>query len=300
MKGSYMDIIVRRTEEYFTKIMQCNLLTIDSVKKYLKKDNVFNSLNSFRFSDNYLMLSKKVYSSLSENPLLINEIEKVSKSIHIDETYLSQISNRLPVDNRKIEVCTGITGFDCAAGAYGNTIYFGLEWFCNPDTVGIVEGDYRYKYMKILSASIDAFFMESIPHEMVHILSEKPDVNNNMFRILEEGRACYVTHLLFPEWPLHKVLPMKNDDIDLIRKNEEDFLKVVREMYLHDAENAIKMMFSPVGEIMDVGLSGYYIAYKIFERKFSNELDIENRIRLIMRFTDCDELLNDFVSMSNS
>lgn len=291
-----MDIVVRRTEEYFTKSIQCNLLTKESVENYLRKDNAFDSLDGFRFKDNYLTLSQKVYRALSENPLLINEVEKISKSIHIDESYLNQISNKLPVNNTSVDICTGITGFDCAAGAYGNTIYFGLEWFCNPDIVGINKDDYRYKYMVSLSRSLDDFFLEAIPHEMVHILSEKTDTDNNMFRILEEGRACYVTHLLFPDWPLHKVLPMENGDIDLVQKNEEDFLKIARELYLHDAENAIKMLFSPTGEIMNVGLSGYYISYKLFERKFDKELDIEARIRLIMKFTDCNDLLNDFVS----
>jgi len=55
-------------------------------------------------------------------------------------------------------------------------------------------------------------------------MSVKPDNDEFMFRIIEEGRACYVTHLLNLDWTLDKVLPMNRFDLDQAVENEDELM----------------------------------------------------------------------------
>jgi hypothetical protein len=296
-----MQIIVKRTEEDLFNIIKNQPLSLKSIREYLELNDAFKHLEEFRFNDDYNILSNNIYKSLKDIPKLRDEINALASSVHIDTQYLSNVVDKLTKkSDTKITICTGVTGFDCAAGAYDRTIYIGLEWFCNPDILGISKDDYRYPYMCLLSNNITNFMQETLPHEMVHILSKKPDENSLAFRIIEEGRACYVTSLIFPEWDISKVLPMSCEDLSMAMENEEELIKVANESLEINSSETVRKMFSPTGKLMDIGLSGYYLSFILFGRIFGNIDNIEDRIGIIMNYSDGDEVLLEFKLMINS
>lgn len=61
------------------------------------------------------------------------------------------------------------TGFDSALSAYGNNIYVGLEWFANPDLIGIREDHPIYGIVKYLHNKGWNFVASNLVHELVHL-----------------------------------------------------------------------------------------------------------------------------------
>ena len=288
-----MDIKLVHSEVKFFKHLDNKELTIELIRRHIQMDSYLYPLEKYRFKDNYKTLSKNLYKSLIKYPKLKGEIKNVSNSLNIDIEYiLSSIKKLGDIINYKkpINVCTAITGFDCAAGAYGDTIYFGLEWLTNPDNVGVSTTDYRYDFMFMLSARVNEFVEETIPHEVVHIMSIKPADDDFMFRIIEEGRACYVTHLLNPEWSLEKIMPMNIIDLEHLIENEEELMRVAYQELSNDMEKTIKNLFSPIGQFMTVKLGGYYLAYKLIEKCFMDIDSFEEKVIQIMKFTDGKQL----------
>ena len=301
--GEIMDINIIRSEVEFFKSRQKNTESIDALKSYFKSEKSLDSLEQYRFDDDYRTLGSKIYQMIEDFPVIVDEVQLIASMLNIDEEYISNSIKKLRRAigySESINICTTLTGFDCAAGAYGNTIYFGLEWFTNPDAVGIKCTDYRYKYMKMLHNKIDDFVEETVPHEIVHLMSVKPDSDNFMFRIIEEGRACYVTHLLNPDWTLNKILPMDDKDISTAIENEEQLMKLVHKSLSVDPDSSIKQLFSPMGRFMDIGLAGYYIAYKLIEKYFDEITDFDEKLSKIMKFTNSDDLYRQLARLSNS
>lgn len=298
-----MDIKLVHSEVNFLNKLDNKELNLEMIKSHMQMDSYFYPLEKYRFKDDYKTLSKNLYESLIKFPKLKDEIKKVSKSLDIDIEYIENSVRKLSeiIEYKKsINVCTAITGFDCAAGAYGDTIYFGLEWLVNPEIVGVPSSDYRYDFMLMLSSRVNEFVEESIPHEIVHIMSAKPDNDDSMFRIIEEGRACYVTHLLNPEWSLEKVLPMNQYDLKQAVDNEDELIRFAYLELCNDMEKTVRSLFSPIGEFMNIKLVGYYLAYKLFEKLFSDIESLDEKIINIMKFTDGNQLFELLSSDNNS
>jgi len=301
--GGYMDINLIHSGKKFIQKAENKVITVELVKSYLKSESSYDQLETFRFNDDYESLTNKIYNSFIEYPKLQNEIKILSNSIRFDKNYILKSAmklNGIVNYNKPIDICIGITGFDCAVGAYGNTIYFGLEWFASPKKVGVNVSDYRYEFMLMLNSRVNDFVEETIPHEIVHIMSNKPKNDDFMFRVIEEGRACYVTHLLNPTWPLEKVLPMNINDMELAIKNEMELVNLVSSQLSNDANNTIKNLFSPMGKFMSIQLAGYYLSYKLIEKYFEDIHNIDEKINHIMSFTNGELLYQELLNYNNS
>jgi len=89
-----------------------------------------------------------------------------------------------------------VTGFDSAVSAYSWSIYVGLEWFIEPNVLGLREEDPLRTVLSWLSRDPTGSIASSAIHELVHILTPKLTGDPLLARLLEEGRAVYIAWLL--------------------------------------------------------------------------------------------------------
>lgn len=146
-------------------------------------------------------------------------------------------------------------------------VFFGPKW---TDLGGFSDGtmliDLAHEANQNLN-DIQQFF----PHEINHqIYSNTIKMNNNavLYRILDEGFACYVSYLFHKGGTtIADELVYSDAEYNLCVENEQELITLLRESYTSDSENLSDNFANRDYHFLDKfpGAIGYYIGFRIVE-----------------------------------
>ena len=266
-----MRVIIYRTEKKLLKIMRHNLLSSEKdIEEFLKQEKLIENFVLERFNGNCNKLAKLIYDAIKLFPNLLVEGNKIKVVLNPEEI-IKRISPIAQISQyeRNLEVVTFISGFDSAQCAYRNTIYYGIEWFVPPENIGMRKNNPIYRYLKELSQNPTKYIIGSIIHEFMHIAAPKVEGRSKLFtHLIEEGRACYITHLLNPELKLSDVLYMRDHEIEWCDRNLSILIKDLAKYVEKDDVNdeILASYFSPSKKLYGISRTGYFLGYFLVKK----------------------------------
>lgn len=288
-----MNFKLHRTEKRLNKIFQeVKKLSPEIIRlKYLEKEPIIFDFSNGRFNDKYKSLSLKIYKAIEQYPEIKTHLQKISEEVDINEKYinnkLEKLINILDY-TETFNIVTFFSGFDSAASQYGNSIYFGLEWFINPDLMDIPKDNPIYKHLKRISFNPIKFIDETLVHEFVHLITDRVKSNDDFYwHLIEEGRAVYIANLIEPSYELP---PLNKDGVEWCSNNKEFLLKKMRETINNRNYNEYPNFFSPQGNIKGYSFTGYYVGYFLLKKYVENESSIERKINKLVRLQSSEEI----------
>lgn len=254
--------------------------------KHMKKTLDYNELLKFcmdnerflksyveakEFKDGFKDFSLSLYNSIVNYPNILNEIDRVTSNIVINrkkiEAKLSFLSN-LSDYNKNLDIIMFFGGFNDGICAYGDNIYYGMEWFINPENINMNSDEIIYKYLKQYSINPKDIIYNTVIHEFIHICSwEIEDKSNPIWHLIEEGRAAYITNQLDKRDDLG--LLMNDNDLNWCKKNEKYLFNEMFRVISENDENKYFDFISPRKNICGISRTGYFIGYKLIEAYIS-------------------------------
>ena len=170
---------------------------------------------------------------------------------------------------------------------YGDNIYYGMEWFINPDNIKMKNDEILYNYLKQYSINPKDIIYNTVIHEFIHICSsEIKDKSNCIWHLIEEGRAAYITNQLDKRDDLG--LLMNKEDLKWCKENEKYLFNEMFNAISKNDENKYLDFISPRKDICGVSRTGYFIGYKLIET-YMNTLDKLNEKEKIKKLLCANE-----------
>ena len=219
------------------------------------------------FKQGFKDFSLSLYNSMIKYPNILNEIDNVSSNIIIDKNYiedklsfLSELSNY----NKSLDIIMFYGGFNDGICTYGDNIYYGVEWFIDPDKIKMKNDEIIYNYLKQYSINPKDIIYNTVIHEFIHICSsEIEDKSNCIWHLIEEGRAAYITNQLDKRDDLG--LLMNKEDLKWCKENQKYLFNEMLKVISKNDENKYLDFISPRKNICGVSRTGYFIGYKLIE-----------------------------------
>ncbi len=295
-----MNYKLHRTEKRLNRIFQDNeILSPEIIRsKYLEKEPIILDFSNGRFNDKYKSLLLKIYKAIDEYPKIKSYLQKISEEVDINEKYinnkLEKLINILDY-TETFNIVTIFSGFDSAASQYGKNIYFGLEWFINPDLMDISKDNPIYQHLKRISINPEKFIDETLVHEFVHLVTDRVKSNDDFYwHLIEEGRAVYITNLIEAN---NELPPLKKHVVEWCSKNKEFLLQKMKDTINNRDYNEYPNFFSPQGNINGYSFTGYYIGYYLIKKYVEKESSIEKKINKLIKMQtskEIEEILNSY------
>ena len=246
-----------------------NILTNAELLQFCINNKEFLNayVKAMEFKDGFKDFSLSLYNSMIKYPNILNEIDKVVSNMIIDKnniedklSFLSELSNY----NKNLDIIMFYGGFNDGICTNGDSIYYGMEWFVNPDNINMKNDEVLYNYLKQYSINPKDIIYNTVIHEFVHICSsEIKDKSTCMWHLIEEGRAAYITNQLDKRDDLG--LLMNKEDLNWCKKNEKYLFNEMFKAISKNDENKYFDFISPRKDICGISRTGYFIGYKLIE-----------------------------------
>lgn len=267
--------------------------TIEQIRKqYLGKESLLLHFERGRFGDDRGAFPMKLLKALQRYPSLLVCLEKIS--LRLDLINWNDIKKKLSVlaelagYKGKLFIVLFFSGFDSAQSAYANCIFYGIEWYCPPDELGVPAEDPLYSYMKRLSRNPQEDISKSNLHEFTHIISKKVEpkkVNDLAVQLLEEGRACLISHLLEPKRTLSDILYYTSKEVEWCQQNETALMADLKKRLSKNDSKLKIRYFSPSATPLYNGgprRLGYYLGYRLCRIAAENFSDTKKKIEYLL------------------
>ena len=272
-----MDIRIIKLEKELINLKNIrNILSHNELLEFCTDNKEFlnDYVGAMEFKDGFKDFSLSLYNSMIKYPNILEEINKVVSNIIIDKkdienklSFLSELSNY----DKNLDIIMFYGGFNDGICAYGDNIYYGMEWFVDSDNINMKSDNIIYSYLKQYSINPKEIVYNTIIHEFVHICSwEIEDKSNPIWHLIEEGRAAYISNELNKRDDLG--LLMNEEDLKWCKENEKYLFNEMINVISENDENKYFDFISPRRNISGVSRTGYFIGYKLIEN-YINTLD---------------------------